>query len=155
MKRQRGGGSVDRQAPGAFSPPAPGAFLWPAFLRPEADTPSVPTPEVEATEGGRKLHNDRLGKIKIEREGRTMEDSDYHPALQWVINAFNESVRKNCDETTWERFIQAKFLWFRMRVEWFGLLQRLLTGTNYSAGGVLLHAWKEKHRERNAKQWVV
>lgn len=34
-------------APGAFGLPAPGAFLCPAFLRPEADPPSFAMPEGE------------------------------------------------------------------------------------------------------------
>lgn len=32
-------------APGAFGPPAPWAFLCPAFLMPEADPPSFAVPE--------------------------------------------------------------------------------------------------------------
>lgn len=45
-------GETGREAaPGAFSPPVPGPFLRPAFLRLEAHTPLFPTPEREATEG--------------------------------------------------------------------------------------------------------
>lgn len=49
------------------------------------------------------------------------------------------------DEVTRERFVHAEFLGFEMRIERLVLLQRLLTGTNYSTGIVQQHTCEETH----------
>lgn len=51
------------------------------------------------------------------------------------------------DEVTRERFVHAEFLGFEMRIERLVLLQRLLTGTNYSTGIVLQHTWEKTLKE--------
>lgn len=57
----------------------------------------------------------------------------------------NVSGTMEHDEVTRERFIHAEFLGFEMRIEQLVLLQRLLTGTNYSTGIILQHTCEETH----------
>lgn len=57
-----------------------------------------------------------------------------------MINVSNKSVRMCYDEPTREGVIQAEFLCFMVQVECFSLMQRLLTGTDDSAGRALLRA---------------
>lgn len=139
-------------APGAFGPPAPGALLWPAFLGQEADTPSFPTPEREATERASQRQQEMTEKDKTGREVRTTANLEQLRWAQWFVLSFSE---KNYDQTTRDRFIQVKLLGSGMRADGFSLLQRFLTGTDCSTQNFLLQAWKENHKERDMLRHVI
>lgn len=107
-ERWKGRDPVVRQgkevAPGAFGPPAPGALLWPAFLGQEADTPSFPTPEREATEGASQRQQEMTEKDKTGREVRTTADLEQHWWAQCFVLSLSERITIKPPETDSSRW---------------------------------------------------